>query len=181
MLHAPSAEINILQQKPAPQSLCTGPSPRCRLHQQQQRSPAVQVRQPELSSSNSSRSSRGQSVVRRAATLDRPETSVAAESQHVGFHTGEDGWLYCDGSKIDDIRQQVKSSPFYLYSKSKLKHNYAAYADALRDIPAIIGYAIKANNNLHILKELSQSGSGAVLVSGNELQLAMAAGFDASR
>ncbi len=119
--------------------------------------------------------------MRKAATLDRVETPAAAPAQGTGFHTGEDGWLYCDGSRIDDIRQQVKSSPFYLYSKSKLKQNYAAYAEALKDIPSIVGYAIKANNNLHILKELSQSGSGAVLVSGNELQLAMAAGFDASR
>ena len=134
-----------------------------------------------IPTSNSLHSASSQLLVCRAATLDRPETAAPAAAEHVGFHTGEDGWLYCDSSKIDDIRQQVKSSPFYLYSKSKLKQNYAAYAEALHDIPAIIGYAIKANNNLHILKELSQSGSGAVLVSGNELQLAMAAGFDASR
>ncbi|KAK9839576.1 hypothetical protein WJX84_006712 [Apatococcus fuscideae] len=77
---------------------------------------------------------------------------------------------------------QIESSP----PKTACLHNTPTghsipLAEALKDIPSIVGYAIKANNNLHILKELSQSGSGAVLVSGNELQLAMAAGFDASR
>ncbi len=42
-------------------------------------------------------------------------------------------------------------------------------------------YAVKANNNLHILKHLQSLGSGAVLVSGNELHLAIAAGFDPTR
>lgn len=42
-------------------------------------------------------------------------------------------------------------------------------------------YAVKANNNLHILKHLQSLGSGAVLVSGNELHLAVAAGFDPTR
>jgi hypothetical protein len=39
----------------------------------------------------------------------------------------------------------------------------------------------QANNNLVIMKQLAKLGSGAVLVSGNELKLAMAAGFDPSR
>ena len=42
----------------------------------------------------------------------------------------------------------------------------------------IIGYAIKANNNLSILKHINSLGTGAVLVSGNELKLALKAGFD---
>ena len=59
---------------------------------------------------------------------------------------------------------------------------------------AIIGYAVKANNNLHIMRHLLQLGSGnsssttidsdrigAVLVSGNELKLAHSAGFDPSK
>ena len=46
---------------------------------------------------------------------------------------------------------------------------------------SIIGYAIKANNNLALLKRLSALGSGAVLVSGNELQMSLAAGFDLRR
>ena len=178
MLLAPHLHLSLPHsQQRSPAACSSGTSRFCHQHSHQLQGQAVQ----RCRSSSDLSSTSSQLHVCRAATLDRPETAAPVDLERVGFHTGEDGWLYCDGSKIDDIRQQVNSSPFYLYSKSKLQRNYAAYAEALHDIPAIIGYAIKANNNLHILKELSQSGSGAVLVSGNELQLAMAAGFDASR
>ncbi|KAF9611585.1 hypothetical protein IFM89_033589 [Coptis chinensis] len=48
-------------------------------------------------------------------------------------------------------------------------------------LDSIIGYAIKANNNLKILQHLRTLGRGAVLVSGNELRLALRAGFDPTR
>lgn len=76
---------------------------------------------------------------------------------------------------------QVQSSPFYLYSKNRVTANYQAYDEALQGLDSIIGYAIKANNNLRILQHLQRLGSGAVLVSGNELQLAKQAGFDPTR
>ena len=53
--------------------------------------------------------------------------------------------------------------------------------EALKGTSSIVAYAIKANNNLAILKHLQKLGSGAVLVSGNELKLAKAAGFDPHR
>jgi len=52
---------------------------------------------------------------------------------------------------------------------------------ALKGMDSMLCYAVKANNNLPILRHLSGLGSGAVLVSGNELKLAMAAGFDPTR
>ncbi|KAK9000446.1 hypothetical protein V6N11_080946 [Hibiscus sabdariffa] len=42
-------------------------------------------------------------------------------------------------------------------------------------------YAIKANSNLKILQHLRKLGCGAVLVSGNELKLALHAGFDLTK
>lgn len=76
---------------------------------------------------------------------------------------------------------QAASSPFYLYSHQRIAYNYEAYTAALAGLHSVIGYAVKANNNLQILRQLQQLGSGAVLVSGNELKLALIAGFDASR
>ena len=52
---------------------------------------------------------------------------------------------------------------------------------ALKGMDSLLCYAVKANNNLPILRHLNSLGSGAVLVSGNELKLAMAAGFDPTR
>jgi len=76
---------------------------------------------------------------------------------------------------------QVPESPFYLYSKNRISANFKAYQKALEGLNSIIGYAVKANNNYKIMQHLQQLGSGAVLVSGNELKLALQAGFDPSR
>ena len=95
----------------------------------------------------------------------------------MSFHFKDD-YLYCDRLKIKDIQEQVSHSPFYLYSLDQITRNYKAYEAALEGIESIIGYAIKANNNLVILRHLCELGSGAVLVSGNELRMALAAGFD---
>ena len=98
----------------------------------------------------------------------------------MSFHY-KDGYLYCEELRVKDIQEQVPYSPFYLYSLAQLEANYAAYQKALEGIDSIIGYAVKANNNLSLLKRLSALGSGAVLVSGNELQMSLAAGFDLKR
>ena len=76
---------------------------------------------------------------------------------------------------------QVEKMPFYLYSKPQITRNFEAYKEALEGLRLIIGYAVKANNNLKILEHLRELGCGAVLVSGNELRLALRAGFDPTR
>eukprot|EP00871_Galdieria_phlegrea_P005904 jgi/Galph1/800/GphlegSOOS_G5458.1 len=88
------------------------------------------------------------------------------------------GYLYCEDLRVADIQKQVSSSPFFLYSKAQLLRNFEAYQQATVGLDAIIGYAVKANNNLHLLRILSSKGSGVVLVSGGELKLAEKAGFD---
>lgn len=118
-------------------------------------------------------------AVAEAAAPANPYRQPAGKG--LGFYTGEDGYLYCDNIKVDDIRNEVKESPFYLYSQRRITANYRAYEAALSGLDSIIGYAVKANNNLKIVKHLQALGSGAVLVSGNELKMAMAAGFDPSR
>ena len=47
----------------------------------------------------------------------------------LGFYTGDDGYLYADSLRIDDMREQVAESPFYLYSKDRITANYTAYAE----------------------------------------------------
>jgi len=90
----------------------------------------------------------------------------------------EDNFLYCDGIRVKEIQSRVGVSPFYLYSGEQIEGNYLAYTQALAEIPSQVSYAIKANNNLHILKLLHSLGCWATLVSGNELRLALAAGFE---
>ncbi|RYR21633.1 hypothetical protein Ahy_B03g066941 [Arachis hypogaea] len=69
----------------------------------------------------------------------------------------------------------------FLYSKPQIIRNVEAYKDELQGLNYVIGYAIKANNNLKILEHLRHLGCGAVLVSGNELRLALHVGFDPTR
>lgn len=113
----------------------------------------------------------------------QPPTTQQPAAQSLGFYKGDDGYLYCDSVRVDDMRQQVpaEDGPFYLYSKEVITRNYQAYEAALQGLESIVGYAIKANNNLLLMQHLQQLGSGAVLVSGNELKLAVAAGFDTTR
>ncbi|MCJ7813711.1 diaminopimelate decarboxylase, partial [bacterium] len=98
----------------------------------------------------------------------------------MGFQVQE-GYLTCEHVKVKDMQNRISESPFYLYSLKQIKENYHAYITALKGIPSIVAYAFKANNNLTILKHLQKLGSGAVLVSGNELKLAQTAGFDSQR
>lgn len=136
----------------------------------------------------SAQASRAVRQVRAAAAAAAPPAPaqmapeyVAAPGQGLGIYRGTDGFLYCDGLRIDDIRAQAESSPVYIYSKERIAQNYQAYKEALEGLDSIIGYAVKANNNLKIVEFLREMGSGAVLVSGNELRLAVKAGFDPTR
>lgn len=95
----------------------------------------------------------------------------------MSFHI-RDGHLYCEGIKVKDLQNAIQDSPFYLYSAAQLRANVAAYADALTGLSTRISYAVKANGNLTLLRLLHDLGCGATLVSGNELRLALLAGFD---
>mmetsp|Transcript_13770 Transcript_13770/g.29655 ORF Transcript_13770/g.29655 Transcript_13770/m.29655 type:complete len:479 (-) Transcript_13770:780-2216(-) len=132
----------------------------------------------------------GRKVALRVSAVAAPEKAATGNAfakweqpagKGMGWYTGEDGYLYVDNMKVDDVRRQVPESPFYMYSKDRITANFNAYKEALEGLPYIIGYAVKANNNFKVMKHLQGLGSGAVLVSGNELKLAMAAGFDPSK
>jgi diaminopimelate decarboxylase len=90
----------------------------------------------------------------------------------------KDGYLYCEELRVKDIQEKVGASPFYLYSLGQIRGNVERYDSALSGLRSKICYAFKANSNLMILQKLQAMGCGATLVSGNELKLAAAAGFD---
>lgn len=82
----------------------------------------------------------------------------------------------CEELNISSIANRLPNglSPFYLASKGQLDYNYDQYSKALQGMDcAFIGYAVKANHNFNILKHLALKGSGAVVVSGNELLMAL--------
>lgn len=109
-------------------------------------------------------------------------SKVSSVTKHCFSKSPSDGYLYCENVNVQDVMDSVEKTPFYLYSKAQITRNFEAYKEALAGLDSsIIGYAIKANNNLKILQHLKSLGSGAVLVSGNELRLALHAGFDPTK
>ncbi|XP_039046888.1 diaminopimelate decarboxylase 2, chloroplastic-like isoform X2 [Hibiscus syriacus] len=117
----------------------------------------------------------------KAILSENPAKTLNTTFQHC-FAKSPDGFLCCEDTKVQDVMEKVEKRPFYLYSKPQITRNVEAYKEALEGLKnSIIGYAIKANNNYKILQHLRKLGCGAVLVSGNELKLALGAGFDPTK
>ncbi|AGF47254.1 diaminopimelate decarboxylase [Candidatus Kinetoplastibacterium desouzaii TCC079E] len=67
-------------------------------------------------------------------------------------------------------------TPLYVYSRAAIKDSWNRYAKAILNKNCLICYGMKANSNLAILKEFSELGSGFDIVSGGELERALAIG-----
>ena len=89
------------------------------------------------------------------------------------FHS-EGGILHVEGVPVTEIVDSV-GTPVYITSKSILDSNIQAYREAFRDSHLL--YAVKANNNLSIMRIISSHGFGADVFSDGELYLALLAGF----
>ncbi|MGA7577669.1 MAG: diaminopimelate decarboxylase [Desulfobaccales bacterium] len=96
---------------------------------------------------------------------------------HFNYQAGE---LYCENVPVRLIAARV-GTPFYLYSAATLEHHFRVFTAAFRGFPHIVCFAVKANANLAILSLLARQGCGADIVSGGELQRALAAGVEPGR
>lgn len=71
----------------------------------------------------------------------------------------------------------AEGTPAYVYSASTIRSRYRALAEAFAGVDHHIHFAVKANSNLAVLALLRELGAGVDIVSGGELQRALAAGF----
>lgn len=77
--------------------------------------------------------------------------------------------------KFKDIR-----TPFYYYDTELLQQTLDTIKKEIGDKPNYhLHYAVKANANPKVLKQISQAGFGADCVSGGEIRASLAAGFPA--
>ncbi len=83
--------------------------------------------------------------------------------------------LQCEGIPLSAIQKEV-GTPTYVYSAGLIRQMMSAYQVA--DPNAVFAYALKANQNIEILKLIREAGFGADVTSGGELFLALEAGFD---
>ncbi|MEN6597588.1 MAG: diaminopimelate decarboxylase [Proteiniphilum sp.] len=68
-------------------------------------------------------------------------------------------------------------TPFYWYDMDLLRETLGIISDECRNKPFHVHYAVKANANPRILKEIAAYGFGADCVSGNEILRALECGF----
>ncbi len=91
-----------------------------------------------------------------------------------------DGELFVEGVALADIAKTV-GTPCYVYSSERMTTQYRRLRDAFADQRMTICYAIKANSNLAVIRTLANEGAGAEIVSGGELQKALAAGVPGNK
>lgn len=91
----------------------------------------------------------------------------------------KDGVLHAEDVALPDIAEQV-GTPVYVYSRATLERHARVFREGLKDAGRVhLAFAVKANPNLAVLKILANQGYGADVVSGGELERALAAGMKA--
>lgn len=94
--------------------------------------------------------------------------------------TYKNGDMFAEDVSLSEIATQV-GTPFYCYSTATMVRHFQVFRDALEGLDTVICYAMKANGNLAVLKTLGELGAGADVVSGGELERALAAGIPACK
>jgi diaminopimelate decarboxylase len=89
----------------------------------------------------------------------------------------KNGELNCESISINALIEKV-GSPAYVYSRATLGRHCEEITKAFSKYPTTPCFAVKANSNLSILKEIFSHGLGADLVSLGELRRALLAGVD---
>lgn len=91
-----------------------------------------------------------------------------------------DGTLYAEDVNVNELAEKV-GTPFYVYSSATLRRHVRVVREAFEGIPTLMAYAMKANSNQAVLTLMAHEGCGADVVSGGELQRALAAGIPAEK
>ena len=92
----------------------------------------------------------------------------------------KNGVLHADDVSLANIADAV-GTPFYCYSETAIVGQFDAYVSAFADQDVRVCYAMKANDNLAVLRSLADRGAGVDVVSGGELKKALVAGIPADR
>ena len=91
-----------------------------------------------------------------------------------------DGALFAEDVDVTALAGTV-GTPFYVYSAATLRRHVQVMREAFEPLDALVAYAMKANSNQAVLKVIAGEGAGADVVSGGELERAIAAGIPASK
>lgn len=84
---------------------------------------------------------------------------------------------HCEDVSLEDLARTV-GTPVYIYSQKDIATRCQDLIQAFSSYPTLICYAVKANSNLSILREIARHGIGADLVSVGELERALRVGVE---
>jgi diaminopimelate decarboxylase len=87
-----------------------------------------------------------------------------------------DHTLHCENVPLPALAD-AEGTPLYVYSAGTIASRYRAIDDAFRGYPHALHYALKANSTLAIARLLRSLGASADANSGNEIDVALRAGF----
>ncbi len=91
------------------------------------------------------------------------------------FFAYRDGQLWVEDVRLADLAAR-HGTPLFVYSRAAMLSALAAYQRGFAGRNARICYAMKANSSLAILQTFVRAGCGLDIVSGGELERALAAG-----
>ncbi len=84
------------------------------------------------------------------------------------------------GIQLTELARQF-GTPLYIYDANKIREKISVLKDSFSNIPLKIKYACKANTNLSILRLMKSQGVEIDVVSPQELELALIAGYEGSQ
>jgi diaminopimelate decarboxylase len=90
------------------------------------------------------------------------------------------GQLHADEVPLAEIAAAV-GTPAYVYAGAVMREQLRHFLTAFAGQRVMVCYALKANSNLAVVRTLAAAGAGADIVSGGELQRALAAGVPPQR
>ena len=82
-----------------------------------------------------------------------------------------------EGIRVQNLAKKF-GTPLYCYSYKKLSENIKNFKDNFKSISPLICFAVKANSNINLLRNIKKLGLGADVVSIGELMKALKAGIN---
>lgn len=98
----------------------------------------------------------------------------------MAFFDYREDQLQVESVSIKNVAEHIET-PVYCYSAAALRHNFHTYSNCFDSDNSLICYAVKANSNQAVIRELAKLGAGADVVSEGELRRALLAGIPAKK
>lgn len=100
------------------------------------------------------------------------------DNLRAGFSRDDEGNACLGGSQVAELMASAGlPTPAYLYDLDGIERAARDLVLALNDERHLVAYAIKANSAASVVRRIAAAGCGADLVSGGELEVALACGM----